>query len=116
MKKSSIQQEEVFIRTLSEFRTNKTMKTLKMKNNQVHIIAVCILLVIFSLTVTAQDQWINGSNQNIEARENLWQQIGNNIYGGNEHEYSGGSLGFSSDGNTVAIGAPNPTSGPIFPG
>lgn len=116
MKKSSIQQEEVLIRTLSEFRTNKTMKTLKMKNNQVHIIAVCILLIIFSLTVTAQAQWINGSNQNIEARKNLWQQIGNNIYGGNEYEYSGSSLGFSSDGNTVAIGAPNPTSGPIFPG
>lgn len=50
------------------------------------------------------------------AQINNWEQIGNNILGVNEYEFAGSSLGFSTDGNTLAIGAPNPVSQPLFPG
>jgi hypothetical protein len=91
------------------------MKSLKTKINQVHFVAVSMLLLLFILTGTVQGQWINGTTQVVETRKNLWQQTGNNIFGSNEEEYSGSSLGFSADGNTIAIGAPSFGS-PVFPG
>ena len=36
----------------------------------------------------------------------IWKQMGADIYGKNTYEYAGTSVSLSSDGNTVAIGAP----------
>lgn len=53
---------------------------------------ICLLLSLFAISFTANAQ--------------IWMQSGQDIDGENAGDYSGVSISLSSDGNTIAIGAP----------